>query len=149
MKIVILILLAIGCGSDGKPESSSPDEETIPIEEDSPTDFDTGSEADTAAPDMGCPEDVAVFEERVWAPVLSVYCQGCHSATGPASSTRMVFDDSDMLHNLRAASRVADVLLLKPTGLHEDGHGGGALVLPESESWQALSFWVDWTRGVC
>jgi hypothetical protein len=149
MKVVFLALLTIGCGSDGKLESSPSDDETVPTEEDNPVDVDTGSESDTAGPDAGCPEDIDVFEERVWDPVLSVYCQGCHSATGPASTTRMVFDESDMLHNLRAASRVADVLLLKPTGMHEDGHGGGELVLPESEAWEALSFWVNWTRGMC
>jgi hypothetical protein len=61
----------------------------------------------------------------------------------------MVFDEDNMLQNLRATSRVSDLLMLKPTGLHPDGHAGGALVLPDSEAWSALQFWVDWTHGIC
>ena len=81
--------------------------------------------------------------------VLSTYCLGCHNSDGPAAGTRMVFEADDMLHNLRAAAGVADLLLVKPTGLHEDRHAGGELVLPDTDAWAALEFWVDWTNGVC
>ena len=110
---------------------------------------DTAGSADDTGAETLCPEDVDLFEERVWDPVLSTYCVGCHVSDGPAAGTRMVFKPDDMLHNLRAASDVVDLLLLKPTGLHEAGHAGGALVLPETEAWEALEFWVDWTNGIC
>ena len=115
----------------------------------SPSTDDTATPDDTASVDLGCPEDVAIFEARVWNPVLDTYCFGCHQEEGPAAGTRMVFDPDDMLHNLRAAARVSDLLLLKPTGLHEDGHGGGDLVTPDSMAWEALAFWQDWTNGIC
>ena len=103
---------------------------------------------DTAT-DSLCDEDVEIFETHVWAPVLERYCTGCHVADGMASFTDMVLDPDDMLHNLRQVSPVADRLLTKPTGLHENGHTGGALVVPDTEEWAALEFWVDWTEGIC
>lgn len=154
----LVLILGAACGSGDKVDPSEASDPTDGVDSDisgddegsPPEPDDTGEDVDdTGVPVEGCPEDVEVFEARVWEPVLSVYCQGCHQADGPAAGTRMVFDEDDMLHNLRAASGVADLLLVKPTGLHEDGHGGGELVLPDSEPWEALSFWVDWTRGIC
>ena len=140
-RYLLLATLALGCSKDTESDSTTTGS-TTPGDSDSPTD-------DTAAVDSDCPEDTALFEERVWGPVLSTHCYGCHAADGIASETRMVFDADDMLLNLRAATAVSDLLLLKPTGLHEDGHGGGALVEPETDAWHALEFWVDWTNGVC
>ena len=78
-----LTLLALGCGSDpakgGPPTPPAPDADT-----DAPDD--TGGSSDD------CPEDVDLFEERVWQPVLSTHCYGCHAADGIASGTRRVFD---------------------------------------------------------
>ena len=104
---------------------------------------------DTGTEDTLCPEDEDVFETHVWTPVLGSYCVACHVADGPASGTAMVFEPDDMLHNLRAATAVADRLLDKPTGMHASGHGGGTLVLPDSEAWHALEFWVGWSQGEC
>ena len=135
-----LMLLTVGCGSDAA--KGDPEAPQTP-------DVDTDVPGDTGASSGDCPEDVALFEERVWQPVLSTHCYGCHAADGIASGTRMVLDEADMLGNLRAASAVSDLLLVKPTGLDAVGHGGGTLVEPESDAWEALSFWVDWTNGVC
>ena len=136
----LCFLLALGCASKDETAGS-----------DSVSDGDTSESAvdDTGDVSTACPEDVDVFEAHVWEPVLGTYCVTCHVADGPASGTAMVFDPDDMLSNLRAASAVSDRLLEKPAGLHEAGHGGGTLVLPDSESWEALQFWIDWTHGDC
>ena len=124
---MVVMLASMGCG-DGKDESASPDGDS------DASSGDTAVPTDDTGADALCPEDVDLFEERVWEPVLSTYCVGCHAYDGPASGTRMVFKPDDMLHNLRAASGVADLLLVKPTGLHEAGHAGGALVLPDTDA---------------
>ena len=139
---IVFTLMALACGG-GKDESASPDGDG-----DGPSDDTASGGSDTGA-DALCPEDVDLFEERVWDPVLGPFCVGCHVADGPASGTRMVFKPDDMLHNLRAASGVADLLLVKPTGLHEAGHAGGELVLPDTDAWESLAFWVDWSSGIC
>ena len=110
---ILFTLAALACGGD-KDESSSPEGVGAGGADDT-----AGSADDTGAETL-CPEDVDL-EERVWDPVFSTYCVGCHVSDGPAAGTRMVFKPGDMLHNLRAASGVVDLLLLKPTGLHEAG----------------------------
>jgi hypothetical protein len=99
--------------------------------------------------DMDCPEDVDVFTEQVWTPVLGQQCVGCHVAGGVAAGTQMVLDPDDMLASLRASAGVADRLVAKPTGQHADGHGGGVLLQVDDEQAQALSFWVGWVGGDC
>jgi hypothetical protein len=99
--------------------------------------------------DMDCPEDVEVFATHVWEPVLSNQCVLCHIEGGIAGETRMVLDPEDMLTSLRAAARVADSLLEKPTGTHADGHVGGTLIDADSSEAKALEFWVEWTQGTC
>jgi len=68
---------------------------------------------------------------------------------GVAAGTEFILDPDDMLASLRAFSQVSDRILLKPTGLHEDGHGGGELIDLESPEYAALEFWVNWNEGVC
>jgi hypothetical protein len=146
-RLLWLTFWAAGCGKD----TASTAEHT-PSDGDSDTTapIDTGPASDDTGPaTTDCPEDVTVFETQVWDPVLSTYCVGCHSEDGMAEGTRLILSEDDMLQNLRSTSVVADLLLIKPTGLHDDGHGGGALVLPDSEAWEALEFWVDWTNGIC
>ena len=135
--------LALGCGGDDKSESTPSGG--------GPGAADSGSASgdDTGPVEMDCPEDTEVFQARVYDPVLGPFCVGCHFADGPAAGTQLVLDPDDMLQNLRSTSRVADLLLLKPTGLHEGGHGGGELILPDTDAYDALSFWVDWTQGIC
>jgi hypothetical protein len=96
-----------------------------------------------------CPEDEATFQSEVWEPVLGTQCVGCHVDGGLAASTDFVLDPDDMLASLRAFSQVSDRILLKPTGLHEEGHGGGQLIELDSPEYAALAFWVDWNDGTC
>ncbi|MGB0641268.1 MAG: DUF1587 domain-containing protein, partial [Myxococcota bacterium] len=139
-RLPLFLLFAFGCASKDENAGSGTLSDTETSEEVSD---------DTGEVDPACPEDVEVFEAHVWEPVLGTYCVTCHVEDGPAAGTAMVLDPDDMLHNLRAASGVSDRLLLKPSGLHDGGHGGGTLVLPESEAWDALQFWIDWTHGDC
>ncbi len=74
-----------------------------------------------------CPEDEETFRTQVWEPVLGVQCVNCHVEGGVAGGTEFILDPDDMLASLRAFSQVSDRVLLKPTGLHEYGHGGGEL----------------------
>jgi len=96
-----------------------------------------------------CGEDVEVFTSYVWEPVLQQQCVGCHNSDGMASGSAFVLDPDDMLASLQAATDVADRLLLKPSGQHEAGHAGGTLVIEGGSSYDALSFWVDWSQGEC
>lgn len=139
-RMPLFLLLAFGCASKDENAGSGVVSDTETPDEVSD---------DTGEIETDCPEDVDVFEAHVWEPVLGTYCVTCHVDDGPASGTAMVFDPDDMLHNLRAASGVSDRLLLKPSGMHDGGHGGGTLVLPDSEAWEALQFWIDWTHGDC
>ena len=123
-----------------------PESDTPTVDADTAPSTDTASEPDN---DIGCDEDVDVFTQHVWEPVLGKYCVSCHVADGQAGYTQMVLDPNDMLESLRQTTQVADLLLLKPTDLHENGHFGGELVLPDTEAWEALAFWVDWTHGIC
>ncbi|MEC8194054.1 MAG: DUF1592 domain-containing protein [Myxococcota bacterium] len=146
-RIWLCIGLVVGCGSDDKADPPASDADSTSPDPSDSSDAPADTGADTG--EAGCPEDVDLFEARVWEPVLSTHCYGCHAADGIAQGTRMVFDEDDMLQNLRAASAVSDLLLVKPTGLDAVGHGGGTLVWPETDAWDALSFWVDWTKGIC
>ena len=91
---MLLVLMALAC-SGGKDEAA----ESGGGESSSPGDTSEGGD-DTGVATL-CPEDVDLFEERVWDPVLSTYCLGCLNSDGPASGTRMVFEADDMLHNLQ------------------------------------------------
>ena len=153
-RYLLWTLFALACGK----ETSSTPSGTVGDATGEPTDSDVGTDTepdtgivsmDTGDGALDCPEDVDIFRAQVWEPVLGSYCVGCHNADGMAKDTRMVFDAGNMLQNLRATTRVSDVLMLKPTGLHPDGHAGGALVLPDSDGWEALQFWVDWSNGIC
>ena len=96
-----------------------------------------------------CPEDEETFRTHVWEPVLGVQCVGCHAEGAVASGSDFVLDANDMLSNIRAFARVSDRILLKPTGQHSDGHGGGEVIGVGSTEYEALSFWVDWNEGEC
>lgn len=121
-----LLMLLVGCGLGGG-----------------------GGDKDKDVEPESCGENVEVFTERVWEPVLGNQCIVCHTSDGQAASTAMVLDPNDMLASLRAATSVADRLLQKPTGQHSGGHGGGTLVEEGGEAYKALSFWADWSTGTC
>ena len=138
LAIVLLTSLgAIGACSDPGPAGGAPGEET------------------------GCPDDLPFFKENVFDPILGQECIVCHSEGGLASGTRMVLDPSGteeaLAANFEAAAAVAradhdgkSVLLLRPTGLHPEGHTGGDLVAVGSAEHAALSAFVDRvTKGKC
>lgn len=108
--------------------------------------------------DEGCPDDPQVFRERIWEPLFRPTCLACHNASGAARTTRFVLvgeDDPDWLDkNQRTFREVAfleydgtPLLLLKPTMLHPDGHGGGRLIDPGSDDYLAFERLVRWIRG--
>jgi hypothetical protein len=110
-------------------------------------------------PGEACPENEELFESSVWEPVLSQNCVLCHVDGGQADSSGFVLrqegDGKNWLkRNMEAVERVANeledgtpILLLKPTGLHSDGHGGGNIISPESEEYETLEYYASWVRG--
>lgn len=109
----------------------------------------------------GCPDDAQFFQEQVFAPILGQKCVVCHSEEGLAGKSHLVLDPSNteeaQTANFEAARDVArmtvggkSVLLLRPTGMHPDGHTGGKLVEIGSPAYAALSAFVDRvTKGEC
>ncbi|MEE2830491.1 MAG: DUF1592 domain-containing protein [Myxococcota bacterium] len=111
--------------------------------------------------DIGdCPSDESFFEHRVWAAVLSQSCQECHHAEGLAGDTALVLapesDPQWLATNFAAfvsvamvpeAGDTAPLVLTKPTGLHEDGHGGGTLLSVDSEAYGYLATLVGRLNG--
>ncbi len=107
---------------------------------------------------QGCPDDLALFEERLWEPVLQTKCLQCHNAQGAAASSRLVLtaepgplNEARNLAAIRALSKLevngAPLLVAKPTNTHPEGHGGGRVLLPGSGEAEALAFQVRWNRG--
>ena len=138
---MLLVLMALAC-SGGKDEAA----ESGGGESSSPGDTSEGGD-DTGAATL-CPEDVDLFEERVWDPVLSTYCLGCHNSDGPASGTRMVFRRTTCSQPASRRGRRGPAL----GEAHWTSRGWACrrwLVLPDTDAWAALEFWVDWTNGVC
>lgn len=99
----------------------------------------SGSDSPPASNEVPCPPTEEFFREKLWAPVLSSQCLGCHQEDGSAQHSRLVFVlpsvPNAMQKNLKILSEVArikhkgeSVLLLRPTGLHPEDHTGGALI---------------------
>lgn len=111
--------------------------------------------------EVGCPDDATFFQEHVYAPILGQKCVVCHSEKGLAKGTHMVLDTADTpaareanFEAIRDVARIAldgkSVLLLRPTGLHPDGHAGGKLIDVGSPEYKALSAFVDRVvKGEC
>src|ERR1041385_4220941 len=109
----------------------------------------------------GCPDDLQFFETRIWGPILSVQCIGCHSGSGPAGYTGLVLETPDqpdyLKHNLDVTTHVAErtsggtsILLLRPSGQYSQGHDGGTLVPADSPAYGDLQAFVNRvTNGQC
>jgi hypothetical protein len=120
-----------------------------------------GSAGGTSTDEIGCPDDLQFFQEQVFGPILGQECIVCHAEGGLASDTKLVLDpagtEEALAVNFEAARAVArtaldgtSVLLLRPTGLHPEGHTGGDLVPVGSQEYAALSAFVDRvTLGKC
>jgi len=93
-----------------------------------------------------CVDTNLFFKEKIWTPVLSKKCIGCHNPTGVAGNTDLVLQMSDypgyLEVNQQTLANVArleidgmPLLLAKPSAKVE--HGGG-LQLPEDSEEHAL-----------
>ncbi|WP_375766819.1 DUF1592 domain-containing protein [Archangium gephyra] len=109
--------------------------------------------------DSGCPDDLEYFRTRMWEPVMSVQCVACHKSDGMAAGTRMVLlppgtpgaVESNFM-TVRAMAREMvngqPLLLLKPSGLHPNGHGGGTVVEQGSTRYENFQRFADRINGV-
>ncbi len=99
--------------------------------------------------ESGCPDDLEFFRTRMWEPVMAVQCMACHKSDGLAAGTRLVLLPPDApgalernFMTVRALAREkvdgTPLLLLKPSGLHPQGHGGGTLVAQDSTRYRGL-----------
>lgn len=84
---------------------------------------------------------------------MSQRCVLCHNASGPAKGTRMVLKPSTeagfLQANFETVKKVAAIdvggkplFLLKPSGQHPDGHGGGKIFAPDSPTYNDFSTFV-------
>jgi hypothetical protein len=106
----------------------------------------------------GCPDDLEFFRTQLWEPVMSVQCIACHKADGLAAGTRMVLLPPEApgavetnFMTVRALARDTSagppLLLLKPSGLHPQGHGGGTLLAQNSTRYASFQRFTDRING--
>ena len=91
--------------------------------------------------------------------MLSQQCLVCHGEGGVAEESRFQLkregEGEDWLRqNMNMFETMAweeedgvPIVLLKPTNLHSEGHGGAEVITPNSEAYSALSFYASWVRG--
>lgn len=103
-----------------------------------------------------CAPSQAEFRDQIWEPIASVTCVACHTASGIAGDTRLVLLDSDsaLAENLARWQDFAAVtlqgeplLLLKPAGLHPEGHTGGTQLPVGSDGYLALQTFIGRATG--
>jgi hypothetical protein len=110
-------------------------------------------------PDSGCPDDLEFFRTRMWEPVMSTQCLACHKSDGLAASTRLVLVPPDKpgamesnFMTVRALAREkvdgVPLLLLKPSGMHPQGHGGGTIIAQDSSRYENFRRFADRINGV-
>ncbi|MCC7536624.1 MAG: DUF1592 domain-containing protein, partial [Deltaproteobacteria bacterium] len=104
-----------------------------------------------------CDDELDWFRTRLWEPILSVECLGCHQDAGPARETRMILREpltrADEESNFDAVRSVAlaelsgtPVLLLRPTLRHPEGHTGGLRVPVDSAEYRDLEAFAALAR---
>jgi uncharacterized protein DUF1592/uncharacterized protein DUF1588/uncharacterized protein DUF1595/uncharacterized protein DUF1587/uncharacterized protein DUF1585/cellulose binding protein with CBM2 domain len=121
---------------------------------------DDDGEGGGADPDRSCGEPREFFAQKVWKPLLSQQCVGCHTSEGQARNTRLVLTPSDDAAALDANFEVAKalalaseaeggepLLTLKPTGRARSGHTGGALLGEGGALFDQLSTFAKLVRG--
>lgn len=117
-------------------------------------DTETNGGNDTGSLDSGCSDNIEFFKASLWDPIMSSKCTVCHTETGLAKGTRLVFDtsgtDEALQANFEAVRNIAAIevngestLLLRPSGRHPDGHGGGALIPFQSDDYVAFEKFVN------
>ena len=106
-----------------------------------------------AGGDPTCMTTEDFYTEVAWSEVFQV-CAGCHGPGLAAGQTRLIFDSDDSLSTsypqlvtlINESINNIPILLLKPTGLHPDGHGGGrVLSLNNDDRLQTL---IEFTERV-
>ncbi|MGK3988896.1 DUF1592 domain-containing protein [Sorangium sp. So ce136] len=117
-------------------------------------DDETNGGDNAGALDSGCADDVAFFKANLWDPIMSSKCTVCHTDSGLAKGTRMVFDtsgtDEALQANFEAVRDIASLqvngestLLLRPSGRHPEGHAGGALIPFQGEDYAVFEKFVN------
>ncbi|QRO00279.1 DUF1592 domain-containing protein [Archangium violaceum] len=107
----------------------------------------------------GCPDDLEFFRTKLWEPVLSTQCIACHKSDGLAAGTRLVLlppnEEGAVEANFmtvrglaRDTSAGAPLLVMKPSGTHPKGHGGGTLVAQGTNRYTDLQAFADRINGV-
>ncbi|HEX8441665.1 DUF1592 domain-containing protein [Archangium sp.] len=113
--------------------------------------------------ESGCPDDLEFFRTRMWEPVMSMQCIACHKAEGLAGGTRLVLLPPETpgalernFMTVRALARTkvdgTPLLLLKPSGMHPNGHGGGTLVAQDSTRYadfRTFTERINGAPGIC
>lgn len=111
----------------------------------------------------GCPDDLEFFRTRMWEPVMSVQCLACHKSDGLAAGTRLMLLPPEApgaleanFMTVRGLARTkvdgTPLLLLKPSGLHPQGHGGGTLLAQGGvryEDFRRFTERVNGAPGAC
>lgn len=152
---------SLACGVSQPPSDSGadPDDGGLPSTG-KPTEPTEPDGSPVGEPDTGgCPDDAAFFRAQLWEPVMSSQCITCHSTGGSASGTRLVLVPSSEagaaeknFNTVRAVARLkydgASLLLLKPSGKHPLGHGGGTLVTPDSARYGDFRRFTERVLGV-
>ena len=106
----------------------------------------------------GCPDDLEFFRAQMWEPVMSTQCIACHTSSGAASATRLLLlppGEPGALENnfmtVRALAREkldgTPLLLLKPSGTHPAGHGGGRILALDSPRYASFKRFADRVNG--
>ncbi|WP_433932293.1 DUF1592 domain-containing protein [Sorangium cellulosum] len=117
-------------------------------------DSETNGGDDTGSLDSGCADNIEFFKANLWDPIMSSKCTVCHTDSGLAKGTRMVFDtsgtDEALQANFEAVRGMAalevngeSTLLLRPSGRHPDGHAGGALIPFQSDDYVVFEKFVN------
>ena len=156
--LALMACFAMACDTqdavDGADGFVDPDDGIPPIDPDDgvpPIDPDDGVPPVTPRPAGACAPLPDFFAERIWAGFMSTSCVGCHIEGGAADGSRL-----HLAHDLAgggleanlaaltplAIERAGDLSLLvaKPTGRHQNGHGGGALLRADGEDAAALAW---------
>jgi hypothetical protein len=98
-----------------------------------------------------CVDDQAFFRDQVQAQVLEPVCMACHTSSGAARDSQMVFStvalpnylavNEASIHNMASLERDGASWLLQKSLGNED-HGGGAILLQDSEEYAILEQFV-------
>ncbi|KYG03404.1 hypothetical protein BE21_51790 [Sorangium cellulosum] len=112
----------------------------------------SGCTGDAGGP---CISDEQFFAEKVWVPILSTKCIGCHNPQGQAAKSKLILAGSSeagfLDKNLATFKSLAGLelsgesyVLLKPT--KKVDHGGGHVIDADSADYEALREMVDRTK---